>query len=128
MNEEAQASLWVTDFKSAHSFHLFGLTWPGVILVWGSKGSRRGEAWVSRAVVGTGLPSPRARPCAAGCLEAWCQDPRQHRPLGVLQIFLEKAASPQLLKKRASTDVGGCGGVASVIISHRLGKEVHFVQ
>lgn len=75
-------------------------------------------------MVGTGLPSPRARPCAAGCLGAW----RQDRPLGVLQIFLAKAASPQLLKRRASTDVRGCGGVASVIISHRLGKEVHFAQ
>lgn len=87
------------------SFVWFGLAW---FLGKEREQGRRGLGPPGRGRYRTSLPE--ARPCAAGCPEAWCRDPRRHRPLGVLQIFLEKAASPQLLKRRVSTDVRGGAG------------------
>ena len=53
---------------------------------------------------------------------------KQHGPFEVLKIFLEKPR-PQSLKRGVSTDLReGYSGVALVIISHRLGKGVHFAR
>lgn len=54
---------------------------------------------------------------------------KQQEPLGALEVFFEKSSqSPDMKKGSKHRLREGCRGVALVIISHRLGKGVHFAQ
>lgn len=134
VHEEAWAGLWATETVKGQSLGL-GLVWLQAALLDHESG------WRLRKGAGRGVGEKRPVPPAAAaaglsrgleyvapCLEPGVRTCRQCRPCEVLKISPEKA-SPQLLKRGVSMDLReGCRGVALVIISHRLGKGVHFTQ